>query len=224
MAHPVNSNPSLNLQDFQVRHALTHAEIVVVVPMKPQPPIFTTVSVEEDDHIVWCKTDQSKFNMPRSRDDWLITVKPHPPGSVVAGKEAWSTLAYNNICHIADDEVVYRADKDAETWESEYEGWRWRPAQTMPRRLCRLWLAELETRAVRVGEITAKDFVVSGLSIPDMKMNDPRIKEAQDQAGGFDAGHCQLAANTYRDHLKSRYPAAEWFWLTRFAVRVGAEQ
>lgn len=47
------------------------------IKIEPQPPIeFIPVQVSNGKTHSWCLRNQSKFDLPRSKDDWLTIRKP----------------------------------------------------------------------------------------------------------------------------------------------------
>ena len=131
--------------------------------------------------------------------EWLPRFAPWRPGDVIRGKERWAQSG----CGCCDPiRVHYEADGRHRRPE------RMRPANTMPPRWLRFAFRVIAVRAERVAELTAHDALACGVKPPLLTLDDPRLAEAAAMRGGFDAGHCQLAINTFRDHWCRRWPNA----------------
>ena len=58
---------------------------------------------------------------------------------------------------------VYRASENGQLWETETEGWRWRPSIHMPKEAARIWLEVTNVRVERLQEITEEDAKAEGV-------------------------------------------------------------
>lgn len=143
-------------------------------PVVPQPVVegdeprwtycmFSTIKGSEDKWHLDVLDPKGHQYTDRGCERNICAVKaPYETGEVLYVRETWTTHAYNNICHKADDVLVYKADGD--DWDEQYEGWRWRPSIHMPKWAARLFLKVKSVRVERVQDISELDARAEGVS------------------------------------------------------------
>lgn len=101
-------------------------------------------------------------------------VCPHPPSSLVYGKETfspWADSATKNALR-SKDEAVYRADFIDHVSPLNLGGWeKWTPSIFMPRHLSRITLRIESVRVERVQDITEKDAECEGVIDNSVEIN-----------------------------------------------------
>lgn len=86
---------------------------------------------------------------------------PYQPGDRLWVRETW---AYIDRGFGGDaGGYVYRASENGQLWETETEGWRWRPSIHMPKEAARIWLEVTNVRVERLQEISQKDIEFEGI-------------------------------------------------------------
>lgn len=167
------THPTITLRDWEVR-ALLAGATQLRRPVKPQPVIRvceTRPSGCHDVQIEWNGTLYRAFGAKAislveftaqqfDAQSRLAENCPYgKPGDVLLCKEVWATTEQSGD-HKRDAQLVYRAtDPD---W-STMEGWRWRPAQTMPAWAVRIKPVLASVRVKRVQEADAEDVDAMGL-------------------------------------------------------------
>lgn len=155
------------------------------------------------------------------------------PGDRLWVKERFSPFkGCGEVCSIADATYVVLSDgtqvrKDGTvtpglpTYQPGAFWFKWRPSIHMPRWASRILLEVVSVRVERVQSITPSDAMAEGITMPTMRLNDLRLAEAALWAGGFDAGHCQLARVLYRDlwndiNGDGSWATNPWVWVVEF--------
>lgn len=132
---------------------------------------FSFSSTEVTAIIAGRKTQVRRVIRPRnSWSERYIKAKSHEmpmsfcpygvPGDRLWAREAWASTDQIGV-HRFDAEIVYRAD--GQPWDSEYQGWRWKPGHYMPRAYSRITLEVVSVRVERLGDITGRDVLAEGV-------------------------------------------------------------
>ena len=120
--------------------------------------------------VTWCLKDQSKFDLPRTADDWLRLHCPYgKPGDRLWVRETWQAQNLDGQWW----HEVKREDRSVMNWawtnpvQRAYLPMppRWLPAIHMPRMACRITLEVLSVRVERVQDISADDALHEGTTM-----------------------------------------------------------
>lgn len=111
------------------------------------------------------------------------------PGDIIWVKETWVNLGHNNCQDGAEqfNTVVFRAGQNGKDWESNIEGWRWKPSLFMPKSACRIWLKCTDRREEHLHEISDEDAMAEGILSYKDDILGRRYKDYMAPAKGY--GH-----------------------------------
>jgi hypothetical protein len=142
-------------------------------------------------------------------------------GDVLWVRETW---AYLDFLGPEEADYVYKASDNGKEWESNSEGFKWKPSIHMPRTACRLFLKIKSVRVERLQDITNDDAFSEGIEwkikFPE---EDPNAKYYKDYGFNdrFAAGTHFKAKDSFKTLWQSingpeSWQANPWVWVIEF--------
>lgn len=142
----------INLRDFQSRHLQTHKRLLVVEPLREQPPEYVGSFHAGVFHTTVVRRGGTEEPGPAvfgaySDDGEWSAVSPHQPGDVVPVKERWAYRSDGSFAYFA---------------SAQYAKCDWREATRMPSKAIRLRPTVETVECMRVSHIGMTECVESG--------------------------------------------------------------
>ncbi len=118
---------------------------------------------------------------------------------------------------------VYRASENGQLWETETEGWRWRPSIHMPKEAARIWLEVTNVRVERLQDITEEDARVEGVSFEEAMEFSGWSPSYNDPDGSNAWPNYREAFKHLWDSLNKKrgygFEYNPWVWIIEFEVK-----
>jgi hypothetical protein len=165
---------AITLHDHEVRRLLAQGSVLVVRPVKPQPPTHTTHAVVRSDQAnMWIFHETFRQFVAQTN----ILCPYGAPGTEHWVRETWQL---NSVVwdmgalpkhHPRDRitgelvELIYRADGEIDKQfepEPDTGRWRWRSPVTMPRWASRYAVTVRDVRVLQVGDVTDNAVLEAG--------------------------------------------------------------
>lgn len=166
-----------------------------------------------------------KFAMgvQNSEDSPLTCIKcPYgKPRDILYVRETWANLGHNNCQDGAEQRnlVVFKASENGKDWESNTEGWRWKPGIHLKKEDSRIWLQVEDITVERLQDISQKDAREEGVyPAPHRPFSNDCIKH-EDNSLNRDCYFCtfKMLWNKINGE-KMPWHKNPWVWVVKFKV------
>ena len=129
----------------------------LVMPMPAYPDAFKGVRMEFNSSRCGVDIWNSSGTLPAHF--WKCPFGK--PGDRLWVRETWGKGSENNVCHISDEEIFYRATDPG--WDDNDTGFKWRPSIHMPRWASRITLEVVSVKVERLQDISGEDAICEGV-------------------------------------------------------------
>ena len=146
---------------------LFNSEMVRAVLEGRKTQTRRVVKLDHGEHLV--KLESGQINGVQSHSGKVKDLKcPYgKPSDRLWVREKFTTLSHNSSDEEG-DAWIYAASENGEAWESEAEGWRWKPSIFMPRAASRILLEVIDVRVEKLKKMNRGDAMSEGCPFPNI--------------------------------------------------------
>ena len=97
---------------------------------------------------------------------------PICPGDILYVRETWQYIDFAG----ENNGYVYKASENGNLWETETEGWTWKPSIHMPKEAARIFLKVTGVRVERLQDMTEEDALKEGVEAGALFRDDETLE------------------------------------------------